>query len=368
MDNYKLLEACQFRPNHLEFPDSWVGHIPFANWLIKTIKPAMIVELGTHSGNSYLTFCQAVKEASLPTRCYAVDTWKGDEHAGFYGEEVFQALSIYHNEHYASFSRLMRMTFDEAVHYFSDGSIELLHIDGMHTYEAVKHDFMTWLPKLAPHAVVLFHDTNVREREFGVWRIWQELCQNYPLNIEFLHSHGLGIIQITAGSGRFKLDWLQEDHEYRENLVRYFSSFGLRVKDQYQVQVEIHNLQVLLNETKQQSIAYQAELSDSKQQSTAYQAELSDSKQQSAAYQFQLEEKDNQINKLLRDNKDRDQQYYELQNELREKDKEIKRLDEKLSIAENEIIWYELSNSWKITRPLRKFKNFFSRKSDDKAS
>ena len=98
------------------------------------------------------------------TKCYSIDTWKGDEHCGQYGEEIFARVNAHHLEHYARISCLLRMTFDDAVTYFADQSIDILHIDGPHRYESVRHDFETWLPKLAPGALVLFHDTNVRER------------------------------------------------------------------------------------------------------------------------------------------------------------------------------------------------------------
>jgi glycosyltransferase involved in cell wall biosynthesis len=191
-----LLTPMAFQtPAHLSDIVSWHGHVPFAFWCIDMVRPRVLVELGTHKGDSYASFCQAVKELSLPTSCYAIDTWQGDEHAGLYGEEVFAAIDAYNAAHFGAFSRLVRSTFDEAVKYFEDGSIDLLHIDGLHLYEAVKHDFETWLPKLGPSAVVLLHDVNVREREFGVWRLWRELCERYP-HFQFLHSHGLGVLAV----------------------------------------------------------------------------------------------------------------------------------------------------------------------------
>ncbi|WP_342479224.1 class I SAM-dependent methyltransferase [Paenibacillus sp. FSL H7-0350] len=66
---------------------------------------------------------------------------------------------------------LLRMTFDEAVGTFEDNSIDLLHIDGLHTYEAIKHDYECWLPKLADNSVVLFHDITVRMDDFGVYQL-----------------------------------------------------------------------------------------------------------------------------------------------------------------------------------------------------
>ena len=240
-----LLEAASFSPSSLQAPDAWCGHLPFAAWLIRTVDPKIFVELGTHSGNSYFSFCQSASEASLATKCYAVDTWQGDEHAGNYSDEVFNQVNVHNQAHYANFSRLLRMTFDDAVSYFSDGSIDLLHIDGLHTYEAVKHDFETWLPKLALGAVVLFHDTNVRERDFGVWKLWEELQVRYPNNLEFLHSHGLGVLQLDGASDAKKLLWLDSNSVEQHQLKDYFSALGERQLEQFdlgQTKTHVANL------------------------------------------------------------------------------------------------------------------------------
>lgn len=238
MNDFKegLLQAAMFTPVSLQAPDGWCGHLPFAAWLMKQLRPSLYVELGTHSGNSYFSFCQAAREDNIAVKCYAVDTWQGDEHAGNYGGDVFEQVSVHNQTHYAGFSRLLRMTFDDAANYFSDASIDLLHIDGLHTYEAVKHDFETWLPKLAPGAIVLFHDINVRERGFGVWKLWEELQQRYAAHHEFVHSHGLGVLCVGGAGETAALPWLRPGSAEQQELRNHFSALGARQLERLEVQ------------------------------------------------------------------------------------------------------------------------------------
>ncbi|WP_215856008.1 class I SAM-dependent methyltransferase [Acidithiobacillus ferridurans] len=195
-DVFSRLSTAAFQvPLHQSSITAWQGHIPFALWCMEQWRPKIFVELGTHLGDSYFAFCQSVKEHSTGTQCFAVDTWQGDAHTGAYGGDIYEHVLSHNQQQYQDFSHLLRMTFDEALDQFADGSVDLLHIDGLHTYDAVRHDFETWFPKLSPQAVVVFHDSNVYEKDFGVWRFVRELDARFP-HFHFFHSHGLSIFPV----------------------------------------------------------------------------------------------------------------------------------------------------------------------------
>jgi hypothetical protein len=180
-------------PSLLDHRSAWTGHLPFAMWLVAAHRPRRIVELGVHVGVSFCTFAEEVQRQGLPTTALGVDTFAGDAHAGRYDGSVLERLRAHHDPRYGAASRLFQGSFDAAAAMEPDGGIDLLHIDGLHTYDAVRHDYQTWAPKLSPRGIVLFHDTAETHGDFGVWTLWAELPARHS-HFTFTHAHGLGVL------------------------------------------------------------------------------------------------------------------------------------------------------------------------------
>jgi hypothetical protein len=241
-----LTSKDEWWPSHIA-RSAWLEHTPFAAWLVPKLAPKVIVELGTHLAVSYMAFCQANARLANPAKCFAVDTWQGDEHAGKYDSSVFQEVTRL-NSQYDRFSTLLRGRFDEALPNFPDGTVDLLHIDGFHTYEAVSKDFHSWLPKMSQRGVMLFHDTAVRERDFGVWRLWGELSQRYP-HFDFSHGHGLGVLIVGAEAPKepHQLCALMDDRAAKAKVRKFFSVRGREVSKRYEEMVDMQASSPLLS-------------------------------------------------------------------------------------------------------------------------
>ncbi len=189
-----------FHPKWTKF-SVWTDHTPFGYDIVAAAKPKLLVELGTYRGVSYFTFCQSVRDNNLDTLCYAVDTWEGDPHVKLkdpYDFNAFDMVCDHNQTNYKDYSYLLRMSFNEALALFNEESIDLLHIDGLHTYEAVNEDFNNWLPKVKPGGIILLHDIRARlSTSFGVWRFWEECSQKFE-SYAFNQAYGLGVLRKPA--------------------------------------------------------------------------------------------------------------------------------------------------------------------------
>ena len=250
------LQAFQYKPMHLS-RSAWHMHMPFGFHLISELKPSILVELGVHRGDSYFTFCQSCLENKLSTVCYGVDLWEGDDHAGIYDNRVFEEVNSYNAENYSSFSYLMKSSFDEACVQFSDDEIQLLHIDGLHTYEAVKHDFETWFPKVKNNGIILLHDVRERKPGFGVWKFWQEIKKNFP-SFLFDYGSGLGVIQKSNVNDFIKLsNTFTLDNKYNQLIQNTYSSAYELMKyrnEKVHNSIKLENTLCDLNRVKSQNI------------------------------------------------------------------------------------------------------------------
>ena len=215
-------DADQLNPK-LKFA-YWEGHRDFAYDLLQFVRPERLVELGSQYGCSLFSFCQAVRDFKLNTEINAVDMWSGDIGAEITGEEVYALVQKTAATYYPEVNlHLFQMCFDDARPNFADNSIDILHIDGGHTFEDVEHDFTTWLPKLKENGIVLFHDV-YSPIDQGSCDHWEKTKKEYDCYFDFTHSCGLGIL---FPKGRYWYDRLEEAgfFKYYKDLYFYRSKY-----------------------------------------------------------------------------------------------------------------------------------------------
>ena len=163
---------------------AWTGHRTFAEWLVWNTFPKTIVELGVDYGYSTFVFANALKGTS--GTIYGIDLFMGDVHTGY--RNTYETVKKNIIDHSVTNLELVVGDFDSISKLWKT-PIDILHIDGLHTYEAVKNDFTKWSPFVKEEGIVLFHDIAVQS--FGVKEFFRELAGGYKLF--FLHSAGLGI-------------------------------------------------------------------------------------------------------------------------------------------------------------------------------
>lgn len=347
-------ETVFWRPQYV-VESAWLEHIPFAFWLIGATKPATLVELGTHRGASYFAFCQAVERLGVNTRCYAVDNWKGDIHAGHYDESIFKQVSEHNAAHFSAFSRLVRSDFNDALAHFSDNSIDLLHIDGLHTYEAVKEDFENWLPKLSENAIVIFHDTNVREKGFGVFRFFEQIKQKYP-HFEFAHGHGLGVLGVGKSQATVmqSLYAMEQDPLQQRQVQGFFAKLGRACGDmlaaselrelQKSLKQEIENRKSTQKEIDNLNARHKKEIDSLNAKHKEVEQKVSHQVQELASYKKEAEKKASNQTR-----------------ELAKLAKMYHKADAQLAKARSDFKAVRYSTSWRITLPLRVLGRLYKR-------
>ena len=134
----------------------------------------VIVEIGSWKGKSTIALAGGAERAPV----YAVDTFQGSaEHRQHGPVHTFDDfLTNLRTARVDGRVRPICLPSLEAAIDFRE-PVELLFIDGDHSYDAVRADFEAWVPKVIPGGLVALHDTSywrgprrvVREAIYGRW-------------------------------------------------------------------------------------------------------------------------------------------------------------------------------------------------------
>ncbi len=226
---YWLSGSSYWIPEHL-VESAWLTHGAFAAWIVDVLRPRDVIELGTHNGFSCFAFAEAAKRLGHGLTVHALDSWQGDDQAGFYGDGVYASVQEIAGRDYPDSVVLHRGYFSETRGSFAAASADLLHIDGRHGYEDAREDYEQWRDTVRDGGVILFHDIAEHQEGFGVWQLWDEIAEP-GRSFAFEHGHGLGVLAVgDIGTGPLR-ELFEADAAEAERIRADFERLGERIAD-----------------------------------------------------------------------------------------------------------------------------------------
>ena len=165
--------------------------------------PQKILEIGTARGGTLYLWLQA---ASSDATIISVDLPEG-EFGGAYPEcrvPFYKAFARPEQTlHLLRTDSHLAETLEQVKNLFASENIDFAFIDGDHTYEGVKSDFVSYAPLVRPGGIVAFHDILPRPDlpDIQVDKFWNEIKDQYDSE-EFIGTEssgrkiGIGMIRV----------------------------------------------------------------------------------------------------------------------------------------------------------------------------
>lgn len=186
-------------------------HPLVATFVEKEIKNnGMIVEIGTCMGGNAIAMSR--KSARKGVSVIAVDPFIADYDGNDGTSRLYTNLTSRYGTTSQEFAKLWSdaMTWDireslglcnyglindlstKAAHYFKDSSVDLLFVDGLHTYDGVMADLEIWFPKVTSGGILMFHDYGCRKATCNHESVTRAVDT-------FLFAHGLKVTGSIKG-------------------------------------------------------------------------------------------------------------------------------------------------------------------------
>ena len=134
------------------------------------------LEIGVHNGCSMAYVLQSKYKVDI---CYGIDLFKNT----FYHDKLDKNY-IYDNLQKINKNNNVinliegNSTNQDIIQKFKNINIDLIFIDGDHTYDGVKKDFFNYYPFLSDNGLMVFDDFNKANTNKGVYKFINELLEN----------------------------------------------------------------------------------------------------------------------------------------------------------------------------------------------
>jgi len=167
--------------------------------LARVLRPATVVVIGSYRGFAPLLFGKALADNGESGVVHFIDPSLVDD---FWKDEAavhahFARFGVDNIRHYL----MTTQQFVQSEIYRAVGPAGIVFIDGYHTREQARFDYEVFRDRLAPEAVVLFHDS-IRERRsemYGADRPYTHRVKS--LIDELKHDPALQVFDLPFGDG-----------------------------------------------------------------------------------------------------------------------------------------------------------------------
>jgi predicted O-methyltransferase YrrM len=165
--------------------------------LVRSMKPEICVEIGSARGRSACFIGMALKENGRG-KLFAIDPHRPTSWNDSQSIDTFPII----NSNLAALDitsqvEIVRMTSEEAATGWNR-QIDMIFIDGDHSYEGVKRDWELFMPHLTTFGIVIFHDT--------IWGLqpdskWSRSDMGVAVFVDELRQQGYPVLTIDRDCG-----------------------------------------------------------------------------------------------------------------------------------------------------------------------
>lgn len=164
---------------------------------VRNLKPLNVLEIGTAKGGTLFLWTRLAQQNAM---IVSIDL-PGGKFGGGYSKRrgaIYQRFRGKHqNLHLLREDSHAPETLGKAESLFEGKPVDLLFIDGDHTYDGVKKDWEMYSPLVRPGGIVVFHDIAGNYDDTQVKRLWDSIKTSFEHREHVFREdgyYGIGIL------------------------------------------------------------------------------------------------------------------------------------------------------------------------------